>query len=153
MTVTLEDASIRHLDKLYEIETECFAQEAFTKQQVAHLLTDYNSVGLVAKENGEIVGFIIGTLYIERNSLTGHILTVDVLPTHRREGIARRLLQETEKIFREKGVRACRLEVREDNIAALGLYRKLGYEKIAKLKSYYGKANGIYLRKSLAKLP
>jgi ribosomal protein S18 acetylase RimI-like enzyme len=43
--------------------------------------------------------------------------------------------------------------VREDNIAALGLYRKLGYEKIAKLKSYYGKANGIYLRKSLAKLP
>lgn len=149
MSVTIEDASIRHLDRLYEIEIECFEREAFTKQQIAHLLTDYNSVSLVAKVNGEIVGFIIGMIYLERNSLTGHILTIDISPIHRRKGIAQKLLQEIEKIFTEKGVKACRLEVREDNIAALRLYQKFGYKKVAKLKNYYGNAHGIYLKKDL----
>ena len=149
MTLTIEDASLRHLDRLYEIEMECFNKEAFTKQQIASLLSDYNSVSLVAKENGEIIGFIIGIVYVERNSLTGHILTIDILPIHRRKGIAQSLLQKIEKIFKEKSVKACRLEVREDNIAALGLYQKLGYKKIAKLKNYYRNAHGIYLKKDL----
>ena len=149
MSVTIEDASIRHLDRLYEIEIECFEREAFTKQQIAHLLTDYNSVSLVAKVNGEIVGFIIGMIYLERNSLTGHILTIDISLIHRRRGIAQKLLQEIEKIFKGKGVKACRLEVREDNIAALRLYQKFGYKKVAKLKNYYGNAHGIYLKKDL----
>jgi ribosomal-protein-alanine N-acetyltransferase len=149
MSVTIEDASIRHLDRLYEIEIECFEREAFTKQQIAHLLTDYNSVSLVAKVNSEIIGFIIGMIYLERNSLTGHILTIDISPIHRRKGTAQKLLQEIEKIFKEKGVKACRLEVREDNIAALRLYQKFGYKKVAKLKNYYGNAHGIYLKKDL----
>jgi len=149
MPITIEDASIRHLDRLYEIETECFDREAFTKQQIARLLTDYDSVGLVAKVNSEIVGFIIGTIFLERNSLTGHILTIDISPIHRRKGTAQKLLQKIEKIFKEKGVKACRLEVREDNIAALRLYQKLGYKKVAKLKNYYGNAHGIYLKKDL----
>jgi len=149
MTITIEDASVRHLDRLYEIEIECFSQEAFTKQQIAHLLTDYNSLAFIARNDSEIVGFIIGTVYVGRNFLTGHILTVDVLPSHRRTGIGQKLLEQTESMFRDKGIRECRLEVREDNVAALSLYRKLGYKEVAKLKNYYGNANGIYLRKAL----
>jgi ribosomal-protein-alanine acetyltransferase len=149
MPITIEDASIRHLDRLYEIEMECFDREAFTKQQIAHLLTDYNSISLIATANSEIIGFIISTMYLERNSLTGHILTIDISPVHRRKGTAQKLLQEIEKIFKEKGVKVCRLEVREDNIAALRLYQKLGYKKVAKLENYYGNAHGIYLRKDL----
>ncbi|MEM3459126.1 MAG: ribosomal protein S18-alanine N-acetyltransferase [Candidatus Bathyarchaeia archaeon] len=149
MEVTIEDASIQHLDRLYEIEMECFDKEAFTKQQIADLLTDYNSVGLVAKINGKIVGFVIGMLYVERTALAGHILTIDVSTVYRKKGIAQKLLHELEKIFKEKGAKTCHLEVREDNIAALRLYQKLGYKKVARLKGYYKDANGIYLRKSL----
>jgi ribosomal-protein-alanine N-acetyltransferase len=149
MQITIEDASIRHLDRLYEIETRCFESEAFTKQQIASLLTDYNSISLVAKANGEIVGFIIGMLYSENGKIVGHILTVDVLPEHRRKGIGLRLLKEIEEIFKGKGVNVCVLEAREDNIAALRLYQKLGYQKVAKLKHYYGSAHGIFLRKDL----
>ena len=126
MTLTVEDASLRHLDRLYEIETKCFQQEAFTKQQIAYLLKDYNSISLVAKEDNIIVGFIIGTVYINRTAPTGHILTIDVSPEHRRKSIGFRLLQEIEKIFKEKKVNTCLLEVREDNAAALGLYQRLG---------------------------
>lgn len=149
MKIAVEDASIQYLDRLYEIEMECFKNEAFTKQQIAQLITAYNSLGLVAKENNTLVGFIIAMVNIERKSLAGHILTIDVSPVHRRKGIAQKLLQEIENIFSEKGVKKCYLEVREDNIAALNLYRKLGYNKSAKLRKYYGNANGIYLRKDL----
>lgn len=149
MTVTVEDASIRHLDRLYEIEMECFEEEAFTKRQIVQLLTDYNSVGLVARENDRILGFIIAMIYVDRNALSGHILTIDVSPAHRRKGIGQMLLQEIEKIFKTKGVKTSHLEVREDNVAAISLYTKLGYQKIGKLKNYYGNAHGIYFKKVL----
>jgi ribosomal-protein-alanine acetyltransferase len=149
MGFTIESASIRHLDRLYTIEKECFDKEAFTKQQIASLLSDYNSISLIAKISSEIVGFIIGMVYYERNTPVGHILTIDVALAYRKRGIAQKLLQGIEKIFREKGLRAVHLEVREDNIAALRLYQKLGYKKIAKLENYYGNAHGIYLKKDL----
>jgi ribosomal protein S18 acetylase RimI-like enzyme len=88
-------------------------------------------------------------MYVEGDALIGHILTLDVSPIQREKGIAEELLQEIEKIFKAKNVRASRLEVKEDNIAALSLYHKLGYKKVAKLKNYYGNAHGIYLKKDL----
>lgn len=150
MSITIEDASIKQLDELYKIEMECFKREAFSKHHIANLLTDYNCVSLVAKIDGTIVGFIIGMMHIERNALVGHILTIDVSPPYRRRAIAKMLLQKIEEIFKEKGVKSCRLEVREDNIAALKLYQKLGYKRVAKLENYYGDAHGIYFRKDLS---
>jgi ribosomal-protein-alanine acetyltransferase len=150
MQITIEDASIRHLDRLNEIEKECFKEEAFTKGQIAQLLADYNSIGLVAREAGVIVGFIIGMIYVGGNSSGGHILTIDVSPSHRGKGTGELLLREIERIFRQKGVKAISLEVREDNAVALSLYRKLGYHEAGMLKNYYGKAHGIYLKKVLA---
>jgi ribosomal-protein-alanine acetyltransferase len=149
MEVKIEDTSIRFLDKYYGIEKQCFEREAFTKQQIAYLLTDYNAIGLAARLNGEIAGFIIGRIDIVRDAPFGHILTVDIAPSYRRKGIAQKLLHEIETVFKEKGVKECRLEVREDNAAALNLYKKLGYKKRGKLEKYYGDAHGLYLKKTL----
>ena len=148
MAVRIEDKSIRLLSRLYEIEKQCFGQEAFTKQQLTYLLTAYNAIGLAARVNSEIVGFAIARVDIGRNTSFGHILTVDIAPAHRRRGIAQKLLQEIETIFKEKGIKECRLEVREDNVAALNLYQKLGYRKVGKLEKYYGEAHGLYLQKT-----
>lgn len=150
ITVKIEDASIKHLDRLFEIETECFKSEAFTKQQIAQLLTNPNCISLIAREGDEIIGFIIGMVYFKDNTLTGHILTIDVSSRYRRKGIGIKLLQELEKIFINRRVKVSRLEVREDNIAALNLYQKLGYKKVGKLHQYYGDAHGIILEKALA---
>ena len=149
MTVTVEDASVKYLKRLYEIEMECFDEEAFTKKQIVQLLKDYNSISLVAKENGMIVGFIVGMIYPDRKAVNGHILTIDVSPSYRRKGIAQMLLQEIESVFAQIGVQACLLEVREDNVAAISLYQKLGYKEIGRLENYYGNAPGIYLKKVL----
>jgi ribosomal-protein-alanine N-acetyltransferase len=122
----------------------------FTKQHIAQLLTNQNCISLIAKEEDKIIGFIIGMLNFEDNILAGHILTIDVSPSHRRKGVGIKLLQELEKIFRNKQVKVSRLEVREDNVAALNLYQKLGYRKVGRLRHYYGDAHGIILEKALA---
>jgi ribosomal-protein-alanine acetyltransferase len=149
MAIKIEGTSIRLLGKLYEIEKQCFGQEAFTKQQLAYFLTDYNAIGLAARVNGEIAGFAIARIDIKRNVPFGHILTVDIAPAYRRKGIAQKLLHEVETILREKSIKECRLEVREDNVAALNLYQKLGYKKAGKLRKYYGDTHGLYLQKTL----
>jgi ribosomal-protein-alanine N-acetyltransferase len=149
MTITLQDVSIRDLDVLVNIERQCFVEEAFTKKQIKLLLTDYNSIGLVARQSDEIVGFIIGVICGDDKTTNGHIFTIDVLPSHRRKGIGQMLMIEIERLFAAKGAIASSLEVREGNVAALSLYHKLGYQVLGRLENYYGKAHGVFLKKIL----
>jgi [ribosomal protein S18]-alanine N-acetyltransferase len=149
MEIKIESASIRLLDKLCEIEEQCFDEEAFTKRQISYLLTDYNTIALVAKANNDIAGFVIAQVEVENDRVFGHIITVNVLSANRRKGIGTKMLQEIESLLRQKGITECQLEVREDNSAALKLYQSVGYQKIGKLQNYYGKKHGLYLKKTL----
>ena len=148
MEVKIEEASARLLDELYEIEKQCFEQEAFSKLQIGYLLADYNAVSLVARVEGKIAGFIIARIDMIRNQPVGHIMTLDVAPLFRRKRIAQRLMLESEAFFKQKGAKEIRLEVRESNVAGLSLYLKLGYKKVALLEGYYGETHGVYLRKA-----
>ncbi len=149
MAIKVEIALSSDLNEIYRIEVKCFEEEAFSKRQIAYLLNDYSSIGLTAKIQGRIVGFVIAAIYYERNAVFGHILTLDVVPENRRKGVASFLMEAVEEIFREKGATASHLEVREDNTAAISLYEKMGYKKIGTLRKYYGNKNGIYLAKKL----
>jgi ribosomal-protein-alanine acetyltransferase len=149
MEIKIETGSIRLLDKLAEIEAQCFDQEAFTKRQMAYLLADYNTIALTAKADGDIAGFIIAQVEIDSDRLFGHIVTINVSSTFRRMGIGTKMLNEVEQILRQKGITECHLEVREDNSAALKLYQNNGYLKIGTLEKYYGKKNGLYLKKNI----
>ena len=66
-----------------------------------------------------------------------------VAPGHRGRGLARGLLEE---MLRRTAGRAGRilLEVRDDNVAAIALYRGFGFEVIAARADYYGP--GIHAR-------
>jgi ribosomal-protein-alanine N-acetyltransferase len=149
MEVKIETATIKLLDRLYEIETKCFDQEAFTRRQIAYLLTDYNTVALIAKIDGEVEGFTIAQVEIENDMLFGHIVTINVSPRFRRKGIATKLLNEIETLLKQKGLNEIRLEVREDNNPAIKLYQKTGYQKMGRLETYYGKKHGLYFKKTL----
>ncbi len=149
MDIKIEDASLKHLDRLFEIEEQCFTKEAFTKQQISYLLTDYNTISLVAKVDNEIAGFVILQLESEDDVVFGHIVTLNVATKYRRKGIAQTMLHETENILKSRGITESRLEVKQDNSAAIKLYQRLGYREIGKLDHYYGKKHGLYLQKNL----
>lgn len=149
MAIVIETATTKLLDRLYEIEKQSFQKEAFTKQQIGYLLADYSTISLVARVNDEIVGFAIGTIDVAGGRLCGHVLTLETLPSYRRKGVAMKLLGELESLFRERGVAESRLEVREDNSAAIRLYKKFGYKVTDRLRGYYGNVHGLYLTKPI----
>jgi len=149
MDLKIETATIKVLDELYALEEACFDQEAFSKHQISYLLTDYNTVALMAKVEGFIVGFIIAQVEVEENTEFGHIITLNIAPKYRHQKIATNLLKEIEDILKLKGITESRLEVREDNHVAIKLYKTLGYKTMGKLERYYGTKHGIYLKKIL----
>lgn len=150
VSIVVRQATSGDLDTLWRIERECFSAEAFSKGYIAYLLETSAGVSLVAQVDREIVGSIMSLVYEAGENRVGHVCTVNVLAKHRRKGVASRLLGELERIFMERGVTACFLEVRMDNVAARELYRRLGYKELERLRDYYGRGvHGIRLRKSL----
>lgn len=149
MAITIQRATTNNIERLHQIERECFTTEAFDKQHIAYLLENPNAVSLAAKIDNAIAGFIIGVIHRHDEKSTGRVYTLDVAVKYRRRGVGSKLLNEIERNFVKRGVKNCCLEVRRDNMAALELYRKNGYVEREELKHYYRGAHGVLLEKEL----
>lgn len=149
MSIIVKPATIADLERIYQVEKECFTTDAFDKQYLACLLESPDAVSLIAKMDKSIVGFIIGLVNRHFEEITGHVYTLDVVVEYRRRGVGLKLLKEIEQIFEEKGVETCYLEVREDNVGARKFYLKHGYVKAKKLRGYYKGSHGVQLKKRL----
>lgn len=96
---------------------------------------------------------VLGSLVLltRRNSGVARIYSVVVAPQARGQGLARQLVATAESHAR-KHQHCISLEVRADNHAARGLYRKLGYAETKVLQGYYEDgADGLRLTKPLKK--
>jgi ribosomal-protein-alanine N-acetyltransferase len=66
------------------------------------------------------------------------VLTVGVIPSQRGKGIARQLMALITDWAKQQGSTAMMLEVKVDNLEAIGLYESLGYSKLNIRKDYFG---------------
>jgi ribosomal-protein-alanine N-acetyltransferase len=141
--------TISHLEECWRLDQRCFVDgEAYSRETFEYLLTAPEAVSYRATTlAGSMVGFVIGLVEPDH---TGHITTVGVAPDHRRRHLAKRLMAEVEKGFRQRNVRIVRLEVRSLNIAAQKLYESLGYAITQRLPKYYSNGgDGLLMLKSL----
>jgi ribosomal-protein-alanine N-acetyltransferase len=76
-----------------------------------------------------------GILLLRIAADEAEILTIGV--TTPRQGIARRLLKTGIEFIKSKSVANIHLEVAENNLPALGLYRAFGFTQSGRRKSYY----------------
>ncbi|MGG1638081.1 GNAT family N-acetyltransferase [Paenibacillus sp. FSL K6-3182] len=106
---------------LEEVLTEeCYEQtmEAFARQ-----LSWDSDLVLVAVENSEIVGMIIGT--IDNNK--GYYYRIAVSPLHQRKGIGKTLIQALRQRFEQRRVTKILITADEHNEPVLPLYESMGY--------------------------
>lgn len=87
---------------------------------------------MVAEEDGEIVGALIGT--IERNH--GCYYRIAIHPDHRRKGIGKALVSAMEQRFQSRKVSRILVAGDEHNAAAMPFYEALGYGANQILKSF-----------------
>ncbi len=80
-----------------------------------------------------LAGFIVGTVAADE----AEILTIGVAKEIQRRGIAARLVDGFIRAVARAEARKVHLEVADDNIAAMALYRRLGFEETGRRKAYY----------------
>lgn len=110
--------------------------------------------GVVLCLNNKIVGFLV----FDINHNIVNILNVGIEPNHQNRGLGQWLLSTMLVEFVRLGARACRLEVRVSNTAAIALYEKLGFEQQGCHPNYYDDDDGpvedaLIYRKSLKHSP
>jgi ribosomal-protein-alanine N-acetyltransferase len=132
VTVERLDAPVRIADRaaVLALEAESFANP-WTADTFEKMLTSPVSQVYVARLDDRTLAAFCACWVIDDEM---HVNTVAVDVRHRRRGIAEHLLREA---LRQAGVRTATLEVRRSNDAALGLYRKLGFEVRAVRRAYY----------------
>lgn len=123
------------LDAIMQIEHECFASDAWSKESMYEELTGAEKYYIVAYRDEHLIG------YAGLNKLpTVHqseVQTIAVLPSARGIGLGRALMEQLLTEARRTGCLEVFLEVRADNPVAHGLYRSLGFEQIDLRKRYY----------------
>jgi ribosomal-protein-alanine N-acetyltransferase len=98
-------------------------------------------------EHGELLGWA-GVMVIANSA---DILTVGVIPSARRRGIARQLLDGLLAEARRRGAIEAFLEVRVDNEAAQALYANEGFVQVGLRPGYYdgGRVDAVVMRREL----
>ncbi|GAB5458031.1 MAG: N-acetyltransferase [Henriciella sp.] len=87
-------------------------------------------------------GELSGVLLIQKAAPTAEILTLAILPTQQRCGIASHLLRAGLQILGQTGIETILLDVSEDNKGALGFYRHHAFTEDGRRKEYYRTSNG-----------
>jgi len=122
----------KHIQDLLKVEEECFdsgfALETFNKE-LKNPLAYY-----VVAVDGEIP---VGYCGIWNVCGEAEVIDIGVFSEYRKRGIGKGLFEAVFQYMRENGVGTLNLEVREDNIPAISLYEKLGFDKVGVRKKYY----------------
>jgi len=124
-------ASLLDLGSLRAIERACFDRDAWPLLDLMAVLTFPDVVRLKAVDNGRMIGFVAGDT---RDRGLAWIATIAVLPEYQKQGVGRALLDACEAQLTTARVRLC---LRTDNVSALSLYERQGYQRVDVWPGYY----------------
>jgi ribosomal-protein-alanine acetyltransferase len=147
--VTVVPMRTEHIDALIPFERELFGTEAWTASAYRTELADTRRRYYLAAEDA--VGALLGWAGVMVVGESAEILTVGVVPSARRRGIARRLLAGLLAEARARGAVEVFLEVRVDNEAARALYADEGFDEVGLRPGYYdaGRVAAVVMRREL----
>ena len=99
-------------------------------------------------DDNQIIGY--AGVMVPAPGVEADVLTVGVLPEHRKAGIGKAFMAELENWAIDKESNAMMLEVGIDNATAINMYKQLGYQQISVRTNYYGAGlDALVMRKEL----
>lgn len=123
------------IEPIYNIEFDDFWKPQNLKSELQNVSSKY----IVAKENGEIVGFA-GIWYSVDDA---HITNIVVRKNYRNKGIGSLLLEKLIELAKTKD--SLTLEVNTKNEIAQKLYLKYGFKNLGIRKKYYDGIEDAYI--------
>jgi ribosomal-protein-alanine N-acetyltransferase len=141
--IMLRKFAMSDLANVTQINTACLP-ENYTDIFFVDLYRRYPETFVVAEEDGEIVGYIMCRIEMGLSNFglsgvakKGHVVSVAVLPEHRRKGVGKALVLKALEGMRGYGAKQCYLEVRVTNQEAISLYKKLDFDVARTIHGYY----------------
>ncbi|WPC74690.1 GNAT family N-acetyltransferase/peptidase C39 family protein [Vibrio porteresiae] len=136
------------LTALNALELQLFDGDRISPRQMKRFLHSNHAIIFVADSGTELAGYAL--LLFHQGTQLSRLYSIAVKPDFRGRGIARKLVEQCERAALDQGSTTLRLEVREDNTAAINLYEKMGYKTLKLLIHYYDDlCNGRRLQKRL----
>ena len=133
-----------HVSAVAELEKQCFSAP-WSEKSVFGELTNPLSLWLVAVEDGAVCG------YVGSQAVLGEadMMNIAVLPSYRRQGVARMLVTALIDGLNSAGNHCLTLEVRASNVPAIALYDSMGFIQVGRRPRYYTKPeeDALILRK------
>lgn len=123
------------LEDLLKLELRCFPGDRLSRRSFKRFLKAGPHELAVIEDAGQIIGYSL-LLYRTGTSLA-RLYSIATNPEYRGRGLASRLLHDAHQRARQAGCVFLRLEVREDNDAAIALYRREGYLCFDTVENYY----------------
>ena len=131
------------LEEVHSLERTLFVQDPWSPGQFWSELARVPESRwyVVARRSGRIVGYAGLFLVLPE----ADVQTVAVAPGEQGRGTGRVLMAELIGRARRQGARVLRLEVRADNVSALGLYAACGFAVDGRRRDYYGRGRDAVL--------
>jgi ribosomal-protein-alanine N-acetyltransferase len=117
----------------------CFPDDPWSPQTIAGIISVCGFFGRIVWENDQPAGLALAQGLAEECE----VLSIGVLPEHRRAGLGSALLAALVEEARRRGARTMFLEVAEDNPAARALYAVNGFVQIGRRANYYRRPSGL----------
>lgn len=125
----IKNVELCNLDEIFEI-LNCYFD--WSKKQLEESLKNGN-IFLAAEQGNEIVAFLLAEDLIDSFNL----LLIATKNEFKNKNIATKLMQKLEEIAKNKKIEKIWLEVRENNIPAINLYKKNDFKNIYLRRNYY----------------
>jgi len=134
--ITYRAANAFDLPVFVSLDKELFPYSPWSASQYKEEFSSPTRHFVVALEEAQgIIGY---AGVFAPGAVEADILTVGVVPEHRGKGIAKALMALITDWAKTQGSTAMMLEVKTDNLEAIGLYESLGYSKLNVRKDYFG---------------
>lgn len=132
MGFTLKSVNSHMIEVLADLHAACFSVP-WDGPAFAKLLAMPGAEGLIAMSSGRPIGFVL----VQGLGGDAEILTLGVVSAEQRAGAAKALLRGAVEGLKDRGIGRLLLDVAQDNEAALGLYKGLGFTPVGMRPAYY----------------
>lgn len=129
-------ASVEDHKAIAKLHGESF-QRGWSTVEIEKLAANPSTTMLVARRVGVPPGSLSGFNIVRSAGSEAEILSIAVASRDRRHGIAEKLMREAIIRLRADRVEALLLEVAENNLPAINLYKHFGFEIVGNRPGYY----------------
>ena len=144
--IELRPGTPADVDAMYALDLLCFVEPfRFEWSLMRRLACHPGAIVTVAGPEKALAGFAIAKLRRQRTGVSAYLDTLDVHPVHRRGGLGRRLMEETERRCLGAGAGQVSLHVWTENRAAIAFYEGLEYRHRGSVAGYYGEAGDAWV--------